>query len=223
MTGRKGFLFVFEGIDGAGKSTQARKLARGLRAGGFEVVSLREPTGGRWGREIRRKARQAGSLTPDQELELFLRDRRDDVERNLNPLLAAGRIVVLDRYYFSTIAYQGAKGLDPEAIRRRNERFAPRPDLVFILDVPASRGLNRIAGRRTKDALFEREGYLRKVRRIFRGFRGRRFVHLDARRDRDELGREILVLALKKTGRSVMISNHDRRQEKMDHPHRQDR
>jgi dTMP kinase len=197
---RKGLLVVFEGIDGTGKSTQARGLVRRLRARGLGAGYFREPTRGRWGREIKRLARIAGSLTPEEELELFLRDRREDVERNLLPALAEGLIVVLDRYYFSTIAYQGAKGLDSERIRRLNERFAPKPDLVFILDLSAARGLGRIQGRRTQDFLFEKERYLRRVRLIFNGFRGRRFVRLDAARDRRELGAEILARVLKKAG-----------------------
>ena len=197
---RKGLLVVFEGIDGTGKSTQARGLVRRLRARGLGAGYFREPTRGRWGREIKRLARIAGSLTPEEELELFLRDRREDVERNLLPALSEGLIVVLDRYYFSTIAYQGAKGLDPERIRRLNERFAPKPDLDFILDLSAARGLGRIQGRRTQDFLFEKERYLRRVRLIFNGFRGRRFVRLDAARDRRELGAEILARVLKKAG-----------------------
>jgi dTMP kinase len=220
---KKGFLFVFEGIDGAGKSTQVRMLLRKLRARGFDALALREPTRGRWGREIRRQAKLAGSLTPLQELDLFLRDRRENVARNLRPGLSRGRVLILDRYYFSTMAYQGAKGLDPDMIRRRNERFAPKPDLVFILDLPAARGLGRIEGRKTRDVLFEREGYLREVRRLFRGFRGTRFVHLAAGRDRLDLGREILARTLKKMGRSAIVSHHERRQEKVDRPHRQDR
>lgn len=220
---KKGFLFVFEGIDGAGKSTQVRMLLRKLRARGFDALALREPTRGRWGREIRRQAKLAGSLTPLQELDLFLRDRRDNVVRNLRPGLSRGRVLILDRYYFSTMAYQGAKGLDPDMIRRRNERFAPKPDLVFILDLPAARGLGRIEGRKTRDVLFERERYLREVRRMFRSFQGIRFVHLNAGRDRRDLGREILALTLKKMGRSAIVSHHERRQEKVDHPHRQDR
>lgn len=219
----QGFLFVIEGIDGAGKSTQARMLLRKLRARGIDAVSLREPTRGRWGREIRGKAKQAGSLTPVQELDLFLRDRRENVDKNIRPGLESGRVIILDRYYFSTVAYQGAKGLDPARIRRLNERFAPKPDLVFILDLPAARGLERIEGRKSRDLLFEREGYLRKVRRIFRSFQGTRFAHLDAGRDKRQLGAEILALTLKKMGRSGIISHHERRPEKMDHPHRQDR
>ena len=188
---KKGALIVIEGIDGAGKSTQAKSLFRKLRAKGFPAVYFREPSRGKWGRELKQMARRAGSLTPEQELELFLKDRRENVERNLRPALAAGKIIVLDRYYFSTIAYQGAKGLDGDRIRRLNERFAPKPDLVFILDLKAGEGLARISGRKTKDVLFERESYLVKVRRIFRSFRGARFVHIDARRNKRDIARQI--------------------------------
>jgi dTMP kinase len=220
---KKGFLFVIEGIDGAGKSTQARMLLRRLRARGFDVVSLREPTRGRWGREIRAKARLSGSLTPAQELDLFVRDRRENVEKKIRPGLEKGRIVLLDRYYFSSVAYQGAKGLDPARIRRLNESFAPKPDLVFILDLPAARGLERIAGRKTRDLLFEREAYLRRVRRIFGTFKGPRFAHIDAGLGKTVVGAAILALTLKKMGRSGIISDHERRPQKMDHPHRQNR
>ena len=210
---KRGFLFVIEGIDGAGKSTQVRMLLRKLRARGIDAVSLREPTRGRWGREIRAKAKKSGSLTPVQELDLFLRDRRENVDKNIRPCLERGRVLILDRYYYSTIAYQGAKGIDPARIRLLNERFAPKPDLVFILDLPATRGLERIEGRGSRDLLFEREGYLRKVQRIFASFRGARFVHLDAGCGKRRLGAEILALALKKMGRSDIISDHERRPE----------
>jgi len=193
-----GRLIVIEGIDGAGKTTQARALLRRLRRRGFACRYFREPSRGRWGREIKRLALTAGSMTPEEELALFLRDRRENVARNIRPALRAGRIVVLDRYYYSTIAYQGAKGIDPERIRRIHEKFAPRPDLVFILDLGAAAGLARIAGRRTRDALFERASYLAKVRRIFRGLAGPGIVHLDARRPPGAVADEILGLTLER-------------------------
>lgn len=193
---KKGLLIVFEGIDGAGKSTQARLLLRKLRALGCEVVSFREPTRGKWGRAIKRMAKTAGSLTPKEELDLFVRDRRENVRKNLKPALAAKKVVILDRYYFSTIAYQGAKGIDPVYIRRLNERFAVKPDLVFILDIAAGRGLGRIRKRKQKDLLFERERYLARVRRIFGGFRGRKFVHMEAIRPKEELAEEIFARLL---------------------------
>ena len=188
---KKGRLIVLEGIDGAGKTTQARLLLRRLRYRGYKAAFFREPTRGRWGREIKRLARRAGSLTPAEELDLFVRDRRENVDKNLKPALRAGRVVVLDRYYFSTIAYQGAKGMDTGKIRRMNEAFAVRPDLVVILDVDAWGGLARIAGRKTRDELFEREDYLVRVRDIFRGFKGPRFVHLDGRGGRREIAKAV--------------------------------
>jgi dTMP kinase len=188
---RRGLLIVLEGIDGSGKTTQARALLRRLRRRGRKAVFFREPTRGRWGREIKRLAVRADSLTPEEQLDLFVKDRRENVALNLEPALAAGKVVVLDRYYFSTIAYQGAKGLDPGRIRRINEAFAVRPDLVVILDVDAAAGLGRIAGRKSRDELFEREDYLVRVARIFRGFSGPRFVHIDGRCDKRAVGRAI--------------------------------
>jgi dTMP kinase len=191
MTLRRGLLIVFEGIDGSGKTTQARSLLRRLRSRGFKAVFFREPTRGRWGREIKRLAARAGSLTPEEELELFVKDRRENIEKNLKPALARGTIVVLDRYYFSTIAYQGAKGIDLRRIRRLNEAFAVRPDLVIVLDIEAGAGLARIAGRKTRDELFEREDYLVRVGEIFRSLRGRNILHLDGQGDRLAVGRAV--------------------------------
>ena len=194
---KRGHLIVIEGIDGSGKSTQAKLLVRRLAARGLRPVLFREPTRGKWGRLIREKARRAGSLTPEEELDLFIRDRRENVTRNLEPALAAGKTAVLDRYYFSTVAYQGAKGIDPGRIRRMNERFVVRPDLVFIVDIDARRGLARIEGRSRRDELFEREDYLARVREIFNGFKGRRFVHIDGNREIKDISDEILDKVLK--------------------------
>jgi len=188
---RHGLLIVLEGIDGSGKTTQARRLLRRLRRCGFKAAFFREPTRGKWGREIKRQAARADSLTPEQELDLFVKDRRQNVEKNLRPALAAGKVVVLDRYYFSTIAYQGAKGVNVRRIRRVNEAFAVPPDLVVVLDVDAGAGLRRIRGRKTRDELFEREDYLVRVREIFRSFEGPEFVHIDGRGDPRAVARAI--------------------------------
>ncbi|MBE3110089.1 MAG: dTMP kinase [Acidobacteria bacterium] len=101
---KKGVLVVLEGIDGSGKTTQARSLLRRLRYRGYKAAFFREPTRGRWGREVKRLAARADSLTPAEELDLFVQDRRENVAINLVPALKAGKVVVLDRYYFSTIA-----------------------------------------------------------------------------------------------------------------------
>ncbi len=188
---KRGTLIVFEGIDGAGKTTQAKILERKLQQRGFEVAYFQEPSQGKWGRLIKEKAKHPDSLTPQQELELFHKDRRENVEKNLKPALRQRKIIILDRYYFSTIAYQGAKGIDPDWIQTVNEEFAVRPDLVFIIDVEAGKGLKRIEDRKKKDKLFEREEYLVKVREIFRSLQGRNIIHINGEKSEDEISRQI--------------------------------
>jgi dTMP kinase len=165
---RRGILIVIEGIDGAGKTTQASILADKLTEEGYAVTSLKEPTDGKWGQEIRKLATNGRTLPPDKESKLFLEDRREDVEFNIKPALALKRIVVMDRYYYSNIAYQGALGIDPENIRRLNEAFAPVPDVVIVLDVAPSIGQFRLVnGRKDKPNHFEKIDYLEKVRMQF--------------------------------------------------------
>lgn len=191
----KGLLVVLEGIDGGGKTTQAKRLQAALQAEGFEVVYFREPSDGRWGQLIREKSTEEDSLTPEEELDLFVMDRKENVTDNLRPALLLKKVVILDRYYFSTIAYQGAKGIDPEVIREMNESFAVLPDLVFILDVKADLGLERIEDRGQRDLLFEREDYLRKVRELFQRFQGEQIFHIDAMRSPEEVGVDINRIA----------------------------
>ena len=163
----RGLFIVFEGIDGAGKTTQACLLVERLQRAGYEVVYLKEPTEGPWGQKLRQLAQHGRqAVPPAMELEWFLQDRREDVERNIQPALARGQIVVLDRYYFSTIAYQGALQLDPEEIRARNEAFAPPPDLLFLLHLSAAQGWQRVR-QRGAPSQFERFDYLERVAAIF--------------------------------------------------------
>jgi dTMP kinase len=196
MVLEKGVLIVFEGIDGSGKSTQAGILLKRLQEEGIDVVYFREPSKSKWGRKIKKKALHPGSLTPEEELDLFLKDRRENVEKNLKPALKKKRVVILDRYYYSTIAYQGAKGIDEGKIARMNEEFVVEPDLVFIFDIEPQKGLERIENRKKKYRLFEREDYLVKVREIFRSFKGEKFVHIDALKSKKEISKEIEERAL---------------------------
>lgn len=164
---RNGFLVVIEGIDGTGKSTHADILAAAMRARGLPVVQSREPTQGPWGRQIRESARH-GRRPPAEELALFLNDRRQHVAEVLQPALDAGAIVIVDRYFLSTAAYQGARGLDPEEILRTNEEFAPIPDVAIMLTVDAAIGRRRIRSRGDGDGdLFEKEDELRRVAQVF--------------------------------------------------------
>ncbi|MBA7676975.1 Thymidylate kinase [subsurface metagenome] len=193
---QKGILIVFEGIDGSGKSTQAEILLERLQEEDFDAVYFREPSKGKWGRKIKKKALHPDSLSPEEELALFQKDRRENVEKNLKPALKKKRIVILDRYYYSTIAYQGAKGIDEKLIRRMNEEFVVEPDLVFIFDIDPKKGLERIENRKKKDMLFEREDYLVKVREIFRSFKGEKFIHIDALKSKEEIRKEIEEIVL---------------------------
>lgn len=161
-----GLFIVIEGIDGTGKSTQAKRLAEWFRNQGREVVLSREPTDGPWGAKVRESA-ATGRLAPEEELEYFLNDRRQHVEELIQPALAAGKVVILDRYYFSTMAYQGARGFDPAAIRERNEAFAPRPDLLLILDLDVDQALTRIGVRGDTANEFEKRENLEYCRNVF--------------------------------------------------------
>lgn len=183
---------MLDGIDGTGKTTQAKRLLASLQKKGWDAIYFREPSDSQWGLAIKKKAVIADSLSPEEELDLFQNDRRENVAKNIEPALREKKLIVLDRYYFSTIAYQGARGIDPEMIRRRNESFAAKPDLVFILDIAPQEGLDRIARSRKKmDIHFERKDYLAKVRNIFRSFEGENIHHIDASRPEDVIYEDI--------------------------------
>lgn len=163
----RGLLIVFEGVDGAGKTTQVRLLEARLRQEGYDVICLKEPTDGPWGQKIRQLAQHGrDQVSPATELAWFLNDRRDDVRHNIQPALARGQIVLLDRYYFSTMAYQGALHGHPEAIRSRNEAFAPTPDLLLLFDIPPALSLERVQQRGALSH-YERLEYLERVARVF--------------------------------------------------------
>jgi dTMP kinase len=179
----RGLLIVFEGIDGSGKTTQVHLLDERLRREGYDVVCLKEPTGGPWGQKLRHLARYGRQqVSPGTELEWFLQDRREDVEHNIQPALVRGQIVLLDRYYFSTMAYQGALQFDPEEIRVCNEAFAPAPDLLFLLDVTPALGLQRVQ-QRGMLSHFERLDYLERVATIFAALRCAYLRRVDASAD----------------------------------------
>lgn len=166
----RGMLIAFEGIDGTGKSTHLPLLAQFLRDKKCEVVETREPTEGPYGQQIRALYRNRAQATLDQELELFLQDRRQHVRECIEPALQAGKIVLTDRYYFSTAAYQGAAGGDPAKIFALNS-FAPEPDLVVLLTQTPEQSIARIRGRRgdiPND--FEQLSQLEKVAQLFDSF-----------------------------------------------------
>jgi dTMP kinase len=184
-----GVLIVLEGIDGTGKSTQARRLAAHLEGKGLSTLLTQEPTDGPAGVEIR-KIIQSGrhGISPEEEYRLFVQDRREHVEQVLKPALREGKVVILDRYYFSTMAYQGALGIDTGRILRENEAFAPRPDLLIVLDLTPEEAVSRIEKKRGElPNNFEGTEYLSRVRSIFQTLKGPRVIHVPADLPEDEL------------------------------------
>jgi dTMP kinase len=95
----RGLFIVIEGIDGTGKSTQAQRLGEWFKAQGREVILSREPTAGPWGQKVRASG-ETGRLSAEDELQYFLNDRQQHVQELIAPALAAGKVVILDRYYF---------------------------------------------------------------------------------------------------------------------------
>jgi len=166
-SGRRGVLIAVEGIDGSGKTTQTRLLAHFLREHGLTVVETKEPTAGPWGQKLR-ESKHAGRLEPADELHYFIEDRREHVVEQIMPALRRKKVVLVDRYYYSTVAYQGARGLDPAELLRANREFAPIPDLVVLLDVDPRLGIERILGRGDHQDAFEKLDDLIEVREVFR-------------------------------------------------------
>ncbi len=186
-----GKLIVFEGIDGAGKSTQLSRAAEWLQQQGWETIKLREPTDSPPGRQLRDSALQ-GRLSALEECALFIADRRWNVKHHLQPALNQGKIVLQDRYYFSTIAYQSARGLDPAMIRQQNEAFAPPPELLLLFDLDPQIALQRIEQKRGEQPnLFEQLDYLRRVREVFLSFPDPFIRHLDATLEADRVWEKV--------------------------------
>nr|WP_206204919.1 MULTISPECIES: dTMP kinase [unclassified Thermococcus] len=173
-----GIFIVLEGIDGAGKSTQAKLLAEWFEKRGYDVVLTKEPTDTAFGKLIRRLVLTGGregiidgaKISYEAEALLFAADRAEHVKKLIEPSLKAGKVVISDRYFYSSLAYQWARGLDLEWLINLN-KFAIRPDLVILLDLPVKESMKRINGRKLKsefDKIAElqkkvRENYLKLV------------------------------------------------------------
>lgn len=177
-----GYLVVIEGIDGTGKSTLCARLREVLKERGIGATLSREPTDGPYGKKIRAMAASGSTrVSLEEELNLFVEDRREHVAQVILPHLRAGKLIILDRYFYSTMAYQGARGADAAAILALHQAFAPEPDLLVILELDVSEALNRVRHSRgsTPDA-FEDESYLRAVSAGFDRVRHPNLLRLDA-------------------------------------------
>ncbi|MCP3887610.1 MAG: dTMP kinase [Desulfobulbaceae bacterium] len=193
---KKGVLIVFEGTDGTGKSTQQKLLADYLNSLGHQVVTTREPTDGPFGQKIRNLYVNRGNYTAEDELSLFLNDRREHVETLLTPALNEGKIILCDRYFLSTVAYQGAIGFDIEDLLQRNS-FAPDPDIALLFQAPLETGRHRITSGRG-DTLndFEKSESLVRVAEIFRSINRSYIQPVDATGSIEEVHQRVVSLVL---------------------------
>jgi len=189
---KRGTLIVFEGLDGCGKSTQLRRAAERLARLGLAPVVTREPTDGPWGRKIRAMARSGEAVDPETELAWFIEDRREHMREVVEPALAQGRLVLSDRSYLSTVAYQGARGLDAEKILSDSEAEFARPDLILLFSLPAKRGLERIAARGgTSEPVFENLAFLERVGENFERLAVEGLERIDADRSEDAIAIDV--------------------------------
>ena len=200
-----GRFLSFEGIDGSGKSTQARLLAEGLRAHGHPVVLTREPGGSPGAEEIRRLVLEGDPdrWSAETEILLFTAARRDHLEKTIRPALARGEVLITDRFADSTRMYQGLSRGDLRATvdRLHALMIGTEPDLTFLVDIDPSVGLSRAIGRAGKEQRFEdfglplqqamRAGFLDLART-----HPARFRVIDGARLPETVAAEILSLAL---------------------------
>lgn len=164
---KDGILIAIEGIDGAGKTTQKGLLCDAFAKTCESVVCSKEPTDGQWGRKIRESA-ASERMSVGDELHAFEMDRREHVSNVIQPALDAGKIVVLDRYFYSNVAYQGSSGANPSEILENMKAFAPVPDIVILIDVPVELGLVRIStGRNEIPNAFEKPEFLSRCKAVF--------------------------------------------------------
>jgi dTMP kinase len=178
---KRGTLIAFEGLDGSGKSTELELLAADLRDAGRSVLTTREPTDGVMGQRIRAMARSGEVIPAEEELRWFVVDRREHVRDTIEPALAAGRVVLTDRYTLSSVAYQGARGLDPDEILRAGEAEFPLPDLALVFELDADAGLARVKARGgVAEPSFEQSEFLGKAEKIFESLERPYIERIDA-------------------------------------------
>lgn len=201
----QGRFITFEGIDGSGKSTQARLLAAFLRAQGQDVVLTREPGGSPGAEEIRRLLVEgaADRWSPETEILLFTAARRDHLEKTIEPALARGATVISDRFADSTRVYQGAaRGELRDLVDRLHDAVIARePDLTFVIDMDPTEALRRGLARRSGEDRFEEmgEGFQVRLREGFIALADdhpERCYLVNGARDPDEIAADIAHLTI---------------------------
>jgi len=200
MTGR-GFFICVEGLDGCGKTTQTKLLVKRLKKMGYDAVYTAEPSRGRIGVFIKRyclHGEKRGSAII--EALLFAADRFEHVEKEVVPALDGGKIIVSDRYVYSSLAYQGAAGLDLKWIEMVNEHII-KPDLAIFVDVEPEAVVRRL---KTRKSVMEDLETQYKVRKVYMNFVEKgELVKIDGSKSKREVADDILKLVLKLFGVST--------------------
>lgn len=202
---RRGLFLTFEGIDGSGKSTQARLLAEHLQEAGHEVVLTREPGGSPGAEEIRRLVLEGDPdrWSAETEILLFTAARRDHLERTIEPALDAGKVVICDRFADSTRMYQGLSRGDLRGIvdQLHSLMIGREPDMTLLIDMDPETGLSRAKGRQGTEERFEDFGP-ELQRRMRAGFLAladefsERFQVVDGNRDMDSVAQDVTEIVL---------------------------
>lgn len=162
----RGKFIVFEGIDGAGKTTQAKLLYEFLKEKNVPVVLTKEPTDGKIGRLLNYFLNKEEKINNYALQLLFTADRADHLEKVILPNLKKGKTIICDRYFFSTIAYGLLEINDFFWLKTLNKNF-PVPHITFFLDLPVEESLKRIRKKRKYLSLFEKEKVLKKIRQNY--------------------------------------------------------
>ena len=198
-----GLLVTFEGIDGSGKSTQARRLAERLQAKGHEVVLTREPGGSEGAEEIRALllTGDTNRWSAETEILLFTAARRDHLEKTIRPALAAGKTVICDRFVDSTRVYQGATRGDLRGTvdSLHQIMIGQEPDLTFIIDMDPKVALERGLARNSGEDRFEDFGlgFQETLRHGFLSIAHQnpeRCIVVDGNRPLEQVGAEVLAI-----------------------------
>lgn len=196
-----GLFIVFEGLDGSGKTTQIDKLVPYLKTKKYHVANFYEPTHGKFGTELRDLFKVGHIIPIKDEIELSLKDRREDVEQNIVPALLQGKIVILDRYYWSNVAYQGT--VDPnyslDYILEKSKEF-PEPNVIIYFDIDVEVAIKRISVKR-KPNEYESLDYLNRSKEMYdkliktipKSFRGK-FFSISVNKNENHIFNELKVI-----------------------------
>ncbi|MCS7115712.1 MAG: dTMP kinase [Nitrososphaerota archaeon] len=200
--GKRGFFICVEGLDGCGKTTQAKMLVSKLKKIGYDAIYTAEPSRGKIGIFIRKYCLHGEKRVPSVvEVLLFAADRFEHVEKEIKPALAEGKIVVSDRYLYSSLAYQGAAGLDLEWIKKVNE-YALNPNLAIFIDAKPEIVVQRL---KPKKSVMEDLETQRKVREVYLGLvENGVLVKVDGNKGKEEVAGEILSIVLRSIEESTL-------------------